>query len=179
MRQDEILEAVMETAEEAEGFEITDDSTAEWALKKILAARRERERLTDLVKAEKEELDRHQEQIEKRYEQETAYLLVKLGEYFDTVEHKKTKTQETYQLLSGKLIFKKPTQEMKPDEEALLKWCKENAPDFVQVKESVKWGEFKKRLMLSGESAFYSGTGEAVECITVTEKAGTFDVKGG
>lgn len=178
MRQDEILEAVEETAEE-EGFAITDDSTAEWALKKILAARREKERLTALVKAEKEELDRQQEQIDKRYEQETAYLLVKLGEYFDTVEHKKTKTQETYQLLSGKLILKKPKQVLSPDNEALLKWCKENAPDFVKVTESVAWGELKKRVMISGDSAFYAGTGEAIDCISITEEAGTFDVKGG
>ena len=40
-------------------------------------------------------------------DEEFAEVLDMLGEYFKTVPHKKTKTQEAYQLPSGKLILKK------------------------------------------------------------------------
>lgn len=158
-------------------FTIESDETAEWALKKVLAAKREKERLTDLIKVERESLDRKQEEIDKRYEQETSYLLFLLGEYFKTVEHKETKTQESYQLLSGKLIYKKPTQKMEQDESALLDWCKANAPEYIKTKQSVEWGQLKKLMQISGDKVVYGITGEIVTGVAVSENAGVFDVK--
>ena len=108
----------MEDFEVREQFEITDDSTAEWALKKIIEAKKERQRLLDLVDAEKQNLDIKKEQINKRYETDTGFLLSKLNTYLDTVDRKKTKTQETYQLLSGKLVRKFAKQKLVPDKEA-------------------------------------------------------------
>ena len=43
--------------ETPEGFTISDDKTAEWALKKIKAAQAEHDRLMDLVTAERDELN--------------------------------------------------------------------------------------------------------------------------
>ena len=90
-----------EVKQVTEQFEITDDSTAEWALKKVLDAKAERERLLSLVEDARKELDLKQEKIENRYESDTAFLLSKLNAYLDNVKCKKTKTQESYQLLSG------------------------------------------------------------------------------
>ena len=168
---------VNETETEAIEFTIDSDEMAEWALKKVLAAKKEKERLTALVNAERENLDRAQEDIDARYENETSYLLFKLGEYFKTVEHKETKTQESYQLLSGKLVFKKPTQKLEQQEEALLEWCKENAPEYVKTKQSVEWGQIKKLMKVVGESVIYDATGEIVQGVAVAEVAGVFDVK--
>lgn len=175
----EIYEADLEEemrAEESQ-FTIDSDETAEWALKKVLAAKKEKERLTALIDAEKERLDRQQEVIDQRYENETSYLLFLLGEYFKTVEHKETKTQESYQLLSGKLVYKKPTQKMEQDKGELLKWCKANAPEYVRTEQSVEWGQIKKCMRIVGESVIYDGTGEIVQGVAITETAGTFDVK--
>ena len=118
-------------------FTIDSDKAAEWALKKVLAAKKERERLIALVVVEQEELDRQIEQIDKRYEQETSYLLMKLSEYFKTVEHKETKTQESYQLLSGKLVYKKPSQKVEQDEDVL------SYALFEQV--AIKFFDFRKQ----------------------------------
>ena len=161
-----------------EQFQITDDKLAEWALKKVLEARKERDRLTALVEVERAVLDRKQERINKRFEKGIAYFLSLLGEYFQTVEHKKTKTQESYQLLSGKLVFKKPKMEYTPDNDKLLEWAKANAPEYVNTKESVAWGELKKKLEICGESAVFTDTGEIIDCVVVEEKPGVFDVKG-
>ena len=175
----EIYEAELEEEMRAEENEFTIDSDelAEWALKKVLAAKKEKERLTALIDAERANLDRKQDDIDKRYENETSFLLFKLGEYFKTVEHKETKTQESYQLLSGKLVYKKPTLKMEQQKEALLKWCKENAPEYVRTEQSVEWGSLKKCMKIVGESVMYDATGEIVQGIAITETAGTFDVK--
>lgn len=162
---------------EASEFTIETDEMAEWALKKVLAAKKEKERLSDLVDAERKALDRKQEEIDNRYENETSYLIFKLNEYFQTVEHKETKTQESYQLLSGKLVFKKPTQKIEQNEEALLEWCKTNAPEYVVTKQSVAWGQIKKCMQIAGDAVIYGATGEIVSGVTVSETAGTFDVK--
>lgn len=161
-----------------ETFTIADDSTAEWALKKILEAKAEKERLINLVKVETARLQAQQEQIEKRYTNSTSYLMSKLYEYFNTVNRKKTKTQETYQLLSGKLVFKTPKPEANRNEEDLLEWCKNNAPEYVNTKESVAWGELKKNLVFNGDKAIFEATGEVVNGISVAESAGSFDVSG-
>lgn len=161
-----------------ETFTISDDSTAEWALKKVLEAKAEKERLDNLVKAETAKLQAQQEQIEKRYVNSTGFLLSKLYEYFNTVNRKKTKTQETYQLLSGKLVFKTPKLEANKNDGDLLEWCKNNAPEYVKTSESVAWGELKKNLVFNEDKAIFKDTGEVVSGISVAESAGTFDVSG-
>lgn len=162
---------------ETSDFVIESDEMAEWALKKVLAAKKEKERLSALIDAERKALDRMQEEIDQRYENDTSYLIFKLNEYFKTVEHKETKTQESYQLLSGKLVFKKPTQKMEQNEEALLEWCKANAPEYVVTKQSVAWGQIKKNMQIAGDSVIYGATGEIVSGVTITETDGSFDVK--
>lgn len=99
------MEAIA-SPEEAEGprqFRITDDSCADWAVRKIAAERAELARLKALAE---EQIDRIKEQIaaaEKRCENETNYFITMLARYFETVPHKKTKTQLSYRLLSGTL----------------------------------------------------------------------------
>jgi hypothetical protein len=164
--------------EEREQFEITDDSTAEWALKKVLEAKRERERLLELVEKERELLDEKEKKINIRYDSSTAYLLSQLYAYFDTVAKKKTKTQESYQLLSGKLIRRFPKQKLVPDKAALLEWCKDNAPEYIKHTEEAMWGEIKSKFEIMGDVVVNSSTGEVVSCVTVAEEPSTFDVKG-
>lgn len=168
---------LFEEETETSDFTIETDEMAEWALKKVIAAKKEKERLSALIDAERERLDRAQEDIDKRYENDTSYLIFKLNEYFQTVEHKETKTQESYQLLSGKLVFKKPTQKIEQNEEALLEWCKTNAPEYVITKQSVAWGQIKKGMQIAGDAVIYSATGEIVSGVTISETPGAFDVK--
>lgn len=166
-----------EELENAE-FEINDDATAEWALKKVLSAKRERERLLALIKTEREDLDRKEERAEKRYEADTSYLLSKLNAYLDKVERKKTKTQESYQLLSGKLVRKFATQKLVPDDEALLEWCKKNAPEYIKHEETPMWSKVKSKFAIANGIVICAETGECVTCVSVEEKPSAFEVKG-
>ena len=178
MKDMEHTEYEAENEFDSEQFEITDDATAEWAIKKVLAAKKEKERLSSLIEAERAELDRKQEKIEKRYETETGFLLFKLNAYLDTVDRKKTKTQETYQLLSGKLVRKFAKKKLVADETALLEWCKENAPECVKTTEKAMWSEVKGKFDILGDTVICSETGECVSCVRVEETPAAFDVKG-
>ena len=164
--------------ENNETFEITDDGLAEWALKKVIEAKKEQKRLTDLITAERERLDLKQCEIDKRYENDTAFLLSKLNQYLNSVETKKTKTQESYRLLSGKLVRKFAKQKLVPNKEALLEWCKQNAPEFVKRTEEAMWADVKSKFVIIDGGVICSDTGELVSCVSVEETPATFDVTG-
>ena len=115
---------------------------------------------------------------EKRCENGTAWLTSKLAEYFSTVPHKKTKTTESYRLLSGTLKMKLGGVSMKQDDEKLLEYLKASGnTDMIKTTEAPKWGEFKKRLEIIGGAVVDGTTGEIVEGVEVIEKPDTFTVE--
>ena len=166
-----------EPAGEFMGWRIADDDTADWAVAKIAEERAELERIMALAD---EKISRIMEQVhsaEKRYENGTAYLTNKLAEYFHTVPHKKTKTTESYRLLSGTLKMKIGGVAMKQDDEKLLEYLKASGnADMIKTTEKPMWGEYKKRLEIIGGQIVDNTTGEIVEGVEVIEKPDTFSV---
>ncbi len=106
-------------------------------------------------------------------EKKNAYRLHLLEEYFNTVEHRATKTEDSYRLVSGVLKFKRPSEKIVPDEAALA----ETYPDFVETKTRLMWGDLKKRLTIIDGNVFDSDTGEYVAGASVEEVPGKFSVK--
>ncbi len=168
----------MELEKNVEQFEITDDNKAEWALKKVLEAKKEKQRLLDLIAFERAELDRKEKQVEERYENETSFLLAKLNTYLDTVETKKTKTQEKYRLLSGNIVRKFAGYKLTPNKSALLEWCRVNAPESIKKTEDVAWIEVKGKFAVVDNAVICTETGEFVDCINIEEKPAVLDVVG-
>ena len=159
-------------SEAAERFCIQNDSMADWAIRKIQEARQDTEKWKAFY-AER------MAQVQAANEETIAQMEGYLAEYFDTVPHKATKTQESYQLPSGKLVLKAQQPEYVRDDAQLLPWAKENGyADCVAVKESVNWAELKKRLTVQGEWMIDPETGEAVPGITVQERGTKFSVEG-
>lgn len=149
-----------------EEFIVDTDIKAEWCLKKIAVEKAEAKRYIDVCN---EAIRRYQEKINKKNEQlETSVwvLTSKLMNYFDGVEHKKTRTQESYKLPSGTLKIKFSTPQFIQDVEVLRKWVKANAPKRIKTVESVEWGELKKDLTVDGENAI-TKDGEIVDGIKV------------
>lgn len=106
-------------------------------------------------------------------EKKNAYRMHLLEEYFNTVEHRSTKTEDSYRLVSGVLKFKRPSEKIVPDETALA----EAYPDFVETKTRLMWGDLKKRLTIIDGNVFDSDTGEYVAGASVEEVPGKFSVK--
>ena len=166
---------------ENEGFVIDNDNKANWALKKIREATAEADRLKAIITAERDELAEKERKINEKLDHDTSYLKGLLYGYFETVEHKATKTQESYKLLDGSLVYKIPTRKIaKPDEDKLVAYLKTNAPELVKTVETAAWGDFKKTLALADDGTVVNTeTGEVLDFIGTEETAGSFDVKVG
>lgn len=124
---------------ENEGFVIDTDAKAEWALGKIREKRAERDRFVEWYNAKIKE-------ITEQTDFETMNLERMLADYFGMTEkaHRRTKTQESYSLPSGKLILKTQNPEYKRDDKAAVKWLEENGfAQFVKVKKELAWSELK------------------------------------
>lgn len=155
-----------------EAFVIDTDAKAEWALKKIKEARADRDKWVAWYNAKIKE-------ITEQTDFDTMNLERMLAEYFQTVPHKKTKTEESYKLPGGKLFIKKqnPEFDYKTHQEETIAWCKKNnLLDFVKTKEELNWSELKK---VTGvfEGNVVTEDGEIVPGITVTERPDKFVVE--
>lgn len=159
-----------------EGFVIRDDNAAEWALQKIFDEKAELERLKALADSQIAAIMDKVEAANKRFTSRTGYLKQALEEYMLTVKRKQSKTQESYRLLSGSLILKKPVVKIVKDDTKLLEYVKEHSPEYVKHTEAVDWAGFKKTLTVSGDVVVDSN-GEVVSCLDVEETPGEFMIR--
>jgi phage host-nuclease inhibitor protein Gam len=119
------------------GWVCDSDAKAGWALEQIRNARKDRDMWVSWYKQKIEE-------ITAQTDQNTANLERKLFEYFQTVPHRKTKTQEIYQFPGGKLVLKQQEPEFKRDEKSVIEWLKQNSGgQFVKTKEELDWKNLK------------------------------------
>ena len=163
--------------ETQEAWTCKNDSEAEWALKKIAEERVETQRYVNVCNTMAAEYQFKAQKACEQLESKTAYLKQQLQEYFATVPHKATKTQETYKLPSGTLKLKYGTPEFVRDETALVKWLKANGyEDKIKTKETADWAEFKKCVGIqSGKVVTLDG--EIVEGVTANERPNSFEVE--
>ena len=170
-----LLEMLDEAIEQSE-FKIDTDQKAEWALSKIREEQAEAQRLINVCNSQILYYQSELKKVQDKLENKTGNLKAMLFEYFQTVPHKATKTQETYSLPSGKLKLKYPKPEYKRDDATLLKWLKErDMTDYIKVSESPKWGELKKTVQVAGDKACIDG--EIIDGIQVVERPPVFDIE--
>ena len=137
-----------ESAEEQITFVVDSDKKAEWCLNKIRAAEVEK-------KNWKAFYDERYKQICREMDATIERMKFYLESYFRTVPHKRTKTQESYQLPSGKLVMKKVAYDFDTTDPAFLEWLKKNKmTEYIKVEESTRWGEFKKFLLKDEDGNF-------------------------
>lgn len=151
-------------------FHVTDDSAAEWCMKKIRKAEADRAMW-------KAHYEAQMEKVNKAADDDIAYFTAKLEEYFATVPHKATKTQESYTLPGGKLVMKKQQPKFETDDEALVPWLEENfMGQLVKVKKSADWAGLKKVVTVDGDHVV-TDEGEIIPGVTVTQRPDVFKVE--
>lgn len=154
-----------------QGFVITDDQVADWAVRKIVEADKELERMEAWYALQLQ-------QIRDKHERTVAFFNARLAEYLNKVPAKETKTTVKYSLLSGDMVLTKPKPDFEAvDEDKLLGWCQMNAPELVKVTMKPAWGDVKKRLVVSGDSVVDKDTGVIVEGVNEVLKPATFKVR--
>jgi len=163
--------------DEEEKFVIDNDSKAEWALERIKTEKQDMERLIKVCEDRIADYQQKIEQFKQKYEQRTSYLKTLLHQYFLQVPHKKTKTQETYELPSGKLKLKYPGPEFVRSDEKLVEYLENVNPDLIKIKKIPDWASFKPFVTVKYGKAVDTTTGEIVEGVTVVERPPEFIVE--
>ncbi|TCU67531.1 Gam-like protein [Tissierella praeacuta] len=163
-----------------ETWKIENDDDAEWLIEKynedLIEKARYRMSLENKVKDLMDKLNKLDEEEKYAIEKRNSYLI----EYFESIDDKfkkKTKTQEKYRLPSGEIIKKYPNPEYKRDNDRLLSWIQKNKlDDYVEIKQSPKWGELKKvTKIVNGQVV--TEDGEIVEGVEVIEKPPVMEFK--
>ena len=150
--------------EEEQGFRITDDGGARWAVEQMKAADEEYER----------DLMWYQSLIEKakaKRDAKQARMIQYLRDYAEIVPMKETKTQKSYPVPGGKLVIKKATTKMEHDDAVILQTLKgQGREEYIKTvtTEKLDWAGLKKEL---------AETGEIIEGVTVVDVPETFTVQ--
>ena len=160
-------------------FKIDNDLKAEWALGKIAKTRSYYARLKANCDAMIEKYQAVKKKLNEQESGETAYLELLLHQYFDTVEHRKLKASEVYDLPSGKLVMKSHQPKFKADDTAFVSWMKKNGwSEYVKTVEKPDWGAFKIDHAVLHDGKLYDDNGVEVEGMAVEKVPDTFEVIG-
>jgi hypothetical protein len=165
-----IDEQIEDNCGEVENFKVDDDNKAEWIMAKIVSEKAESQRMINICNSM---ILMYQNKIQKEQERlnnKLTHYEGKLRQYFEIVEKKITKTQESYRLPSGTLK-KKYKLHIEKNEEKLKEYLEKNNPDYIEkiTTEKVKWGDYKKTLKFQDGKAI-TVDGEILDCITATEE---------
>jgi len=150
--------------EEEQGFRITDDGGARWAVEQMKAADEEYER----------DLMWYQGLIEKaraKRDARKARMTEYLRDYAEMVPMKETKTQKSYPVPGGKLVFKKATTKLEHDDVRIIQTLlNQGRRQYIKTIMTTKldWAGLKKEL---------AETGEIIDGVTIEEVPETFTVQ--
>lgn len=163
--------AAPEDEEQRQQFRITDESMADWAVRKIAKARQE---FAEAEKAADEQIQRIGDWLARKkrdMERTEEFFGGLLRAYYQPQHEADPKRRKTFRLPSGQVQFRAQQPEYKRDDEQLLKWLKANGREsYIVTKESPAWGELKKILKQHGEHMIDTESGEIVEGIFVIER---------
>lgn len=152
------------------GFHVKDDASAEWCLTKIKEEKADIQKWSDFYADQ-------MRKVKEAADSRIAYFEAMLEEYFESVPHKATKTQESYTLPSGKLVRKQQQPKFDTDDEALVPWLEMNfMGQLVKTKKTADWAALKKVVKVDGDHVV-TDDGEIVPGVTVTARPDEFKVE--
>ena len=165
------MEAIRITTAQDTPFIVDNDQKAEWAARKIREARQDTQKWTEYYERQLSAIRRANEETE-------AYFAALLADYFETVPHKATKTQESYSLPSCKLVLKAQQPEFNRDEAVLCDYLdKKGRDDLVKITRRADWAALKKTLKVMEDGTCVDADGEVVEGVQAFSRQPEFKVE--
>lgn len=166
-----MTEAIQNTIPETEEIEVRSTIEAKWQFeqrRKIIADRDE------LIAYYEDQIAK----VKADADYKIGFIDRALFAFFQTVEHKKTKTQESWSIPAGKLMLKKQAPEFKRDEKAVIDWLKQTpeGSQYVKTVESLDWANLKKDSTVVGNS-IVTADGEIIPGVEVIEREDKFVVE--
>lgn len=162
---------------ESERFKVTDESSANWALRKIAQKEQQIKANNELAAAEEQKIEAWRKQENEKAQNDIDFFQSYLAEYAMDLKKKDPKFK-TLKLPNGELSFRKQQPEWILDDEKVIKALKESGKDdLIKVTEKPKKDEIKKAFKAHGNKAINPETGEVVDGITIEERPEKFGVK--
>lgn len=145
-----------EVQDDERGFEITDDSLADWAIRKIAQAQQRIEGRKQFVETEINRLREWQEAQDKKDEQTIGFFTAALQSYFERLRrHGLLGDRKSYSLPHGTLQVRTTRPRWaRADVDALTRWASERG--LVRTKVEPAWADISKHLRPTGD---YPGAG--------------------
>ncbi|MDZ4324276.1 MAG: host-nuclease inhibitor Gam family protein [Pseudomonas sp.] len=157
-----------------EGFVIDNDGAADWALRRIGQAEARMRRDAATVRAEQERWNTWQAKRDEQNQATIDRFQSMLSAYYDQLKASGMlpRNSRSYRLPHGVLQARLHEIQWERKEAEILAWAKAvNGADLVEVRESLRWAEVKKRIGSErneiGAPAIDMGTGEYVPGLQV------------
>lgn len=164
---------------ENQRFRIQDDNQADWALRKIARARQDMKEAEETAAMEIEKINRWLDGQRDESLRTERFFTALLQEYYEP-RFMTNPDKKTYKLPSGKVQRRTQQPLFDRDNEALLAWLKQRGmTDYVEVKETPKWGELKQQVQVVGEHVVIKDgplKGEIIDGVEVVHRPPTFRV---
>src|SRR5690606_12605605 len=131
-----------------EGWHITDDSTADWALRRIAWHQQQIERRKQFVQREIERLQAYLQAETERHERSIRFFESHLRAYFEQLRQQGLLgDRKTYRLPHGTLQMRAKSPKFERDDKQLLEWARQHG--LVRVSEAPDWSAIKERLAVT------------------------------
>ena len=162
---------------------ILNDTAADDLILDIHALREEKERYNVIAKQQIQAITDRLQTKNNAIDDSIEFNKYQLKAFFLTVDKKSTKTQETYSLLSGKLVLKKATQKIAHADNVLEEYLNNNGgKEYIKetITTKIDWAGLKKELVISNNKIVNISTGEVMKIesgITLEDVNESFDIK--
>ena len=175
-------EQIAAYGEEKERFTVHDEASAEWCLEKLEENAKARALIEDQYKQMITRYEKWRADALAEIDGSDAYLKGLLEPW--VAEKIADGKKKSVKLPSGRVGFRAGGETWKMGDEkieattpALLSFVKGNDKSFVAVKESVRWGDYKKTLNVMEDGRVATSDGQIIEGMTVTQGAPSFYVE--
>ena len=153
---------------EKETFLVNSEESANWCLMKIAIAN---ENIAEIDAYVEREIARIQAFAQKKRDIQLSTISFMEGKLHPYIANRlaeenknKKKPVKSILLLNGRCGFKAASRDIERDEDQAIAWAEKNAPDMVERKLKLKWGELKKTLIFDGGQVM-SKDGEILDFI--------------
>ena len=164
---------------ENQRFRIQDDNQADLALRKIARARQDLKEAEETAAMEIEKINRWLDGQRDESLRTERFFTALLQEYYEP-RFMTNPDKKTYKLPSGKVQRRTQQPQFDRDNEALLAWLKQRGmTDYIEVKETPKWGELKQQVQVVGEHVVIKDgplKGEIIDGVEVVHRPPIFRV---
>jgi len=148
-------------------YEITDQSGAIWALRKIKMIEQRRQEARETAMSEAKKIMDWYEGINEKSDRDREYFDGLLLGYMNRLRQEDPKLK-TVKLPGGELRVRKQQPKYEYDDEAVMAWAEQWYPEAIQIKKSISRQAVKE---------YVKDTGEVVPGITISEVGDKFSVE--